>query len=92
MDLDWLPEDIKVVSWSDSDKNQILHETTNSKEGLVMTPNMTVDERISLCRFLEKLEDQETYCTSIGVRDVSRFRGKEIVQRNRVAQKNRKRI
>lgn len=67
-----------------------LHETTNSKEGLGMTQTMTVDERISLCRFLEKVEGQKTYCISIGVRDVSRFRGKEIAQRNRDAERNKK--
>lgn len=43
-----------------------------------MTQTMTVDERISLCRFLEKVEGQKTYCTSIGVRDTSKFRGKII--------------
>lgn len=55
-----------------------------------MTPTMTVDERISLCRFLEKVEGQKTYCTSIGVRDVSRFWGRETTQRNRDAERNRK--
>ena len=44
---------------------------------------MTVNERMSLCRFLEKIEEQETYCASIGVRDVSRFRGKEAAQTSR---------
>lgn len=55
-----------------------------------MTPTMTVDERISLCRFLEKVEEQEAYCTSIGVRDISKLRGKEIAQRNRDAERNNK--
>lgn len=45
-----------------------------------MTQTMTVDERISLCRFLEKVEEQEAYCTSIGVRDISKLRGKNILK------------
>lgn len=57
-----------------------------------MTLNGAVDERISLCRFLEKVEKQEIYCASIGVRDVSRFRGKEMTQRNGTVEGNRKRI
>ena len=38
---------------------------------------MTAAERISLCRFLEKVEEQETYCAAIGVLDVSKIRGSE---------------
>lgn len=53
---------------------------------------MTISERITLCRFLEKVEGQKTYCTSIGVRDVSRFRGREMAQRHRDAERERKRI
>lgn len=45
-----------------------------------MTQTMTIDERISLCRFLEKVEEQEAYCTSIGVRDISKLRGKNILK------------
>lgn len=41
---------------------------------------MTTAERISLCRFLEKIEEQEAYCASIGVRDISKFRGREPAQ------------
>lgn len=41
---------------------------------------MTVTERISLCRFLEKIEEQEAYCAAIGVRDVSKFHGRELAQ------------
>lgn len=41
---------------------------------------MTTAERISLCRFLQKIEEQEAYCASIGVRDVSKFRGREPAQ------------
>lgn len=41
---------------------------------------MTITERISLCRFLEKIEEQETYCAAIGVRDVSKFHGRELAQ------------
>lgn len=52
---------------------------------------MTVNERMLLCRFLEKIEEQETYCASIGVRDVSRFRGKEAAQTSRRGERNRKR-
>lgn len=56
-----------------------------------MTSNGAVDERISLCRFLEEIEEQKVYCASIGVRNVSRFRGREMVQRIRDVEKNRKR-
>lgn len=42
---------------------------------------MTTAERISLCRFLQKIEEQEAYCASIGVRDISKFRGREPAQR-----------
>lgn len=41
---------------------------------------MTTAERISLCRFLEKIEEQEAYCAAMGVRDISRFRGKELAR------------
>lgn len=51
---------------------------------------MTIAERISLCRFLEKLEGQEAYCASIGVRDVSKFRGRELAQQNRSTGDGRK--
>ncbi len=51
---------------------------------------MTLEERISLCRFLEKVEDQEAYCASIGVRDVSKFRGRVTSQSTGNAGKNRK--
>ena len=37
---------------------------------------MTLDERIFLCRLLEKIEEQEAYCESIGVLDRSSFQGK----------------
>lgn len=57
-----------------------------------MTLNGAVDERISLCRFLEKVEGQKAYCASIGVRDVSGFCGKEMTQGNRTVVGNRKRI
>lgn len=51
---------------------------------------MTVDERISLCRFLEKIEEQKTYCVSIGVRDVSKFWGSELAGRNIKIEKSSK--
>lgn len=51
---------------------------------------MTISERISLCRFLEKVEGQKTYCTSIGVRDVSKFYGSELAGRNIKIEKNSK--
>lgn len=44
---------------------------------------MSVEERITLCRFLIKMENQEACCASIGVRDASKFRGKEMTQRDR---------
>ncbi len=44
---------------------------------------MTLDERIHLCRFPIKIEDQEAYCAAIGVRDASKFRGKEVTQGSR---------
>lgn len=44
---------------------------------------MTLDERITLCRFLIKIEGQEAYCASIGVRDTSKFRGRPIALRSR---------
>jgi len=53
---------------------------------------MTVAERISLCRFLEKIEEQETYCAAIGVRDVSKIRGREMTQGTRNAEDDRKRV
>lgn len=37
---------------------------------------MALDERIFLCRLLEKMEGQEAYCESIGVVDRSSFQGK----------------
>lgn len=39
---------------------------------------MTLDERIFLCRLLEKMEGQEAYCESIGVVDRSSFQGKPV--------------
>ncbi len=51
---------------------------------------MTITERISLCRFLEKVEEQEAYCAAIGVRDVSKFRGRELTQRIRDTENDRK--
>lgn len=42
---------------------------------------MTITERISLCRFLEKIGEQEAYCAAIGVRDISKLRGRELAQR-----------
>lgn len=41
---------------------------------------MTLDERIFLCRLLEKIEEQEAYCETIGVRDRSRFQGEAVSQ------------
>lgn len=41
---------------------------------------MKTAERISLCRLLEKIEEQEAYCAAMGVRDISKFRGKELAQ------------
>ncbi len=43
---------------------------------------MTLDERITLCRFLIKIEGQEAYCASIGVRDNSKFQGRPVVQKS----------
>ena len=41
---------------------------------------MTLEERVFLCRLLEKIEEQEKYCEAIGVRDKSMFQGKEVLQ------------
>lgn len=41
---------------------------------------MTVDERVFLCRLLEKIEEQETYCETIGVRDRSTFQREAVSQ------------
>lgn len=51
---------------------------------------MTTAERISLCRFLEKIEEQEAYCAAMGVRDISRFRGKELAQGTGNTENNQK--
>ncbi len=51
---------------------------------------MTITERISLCRFLEKIEEQEAYCAAIGVRDISKFRGRELAQRTINTENDRK--
>ena len=50
---------------------------------------MTIDERIFLCRLLEKIEEQETYCETIGVRDRSTFQGEAVSQRKRIGQYER---
>ena len=39
---------------------------------------MTLDERIFLCRLLEKMEEQKAYCESIGVVDRSMFQGNAV--------------
>lgn len=52
---------------------------------------MTISERITLCRFLEKIEEQEAYCASIGVRDISKFCGNELAGKNIKIEKNSKR-
>ena len=50
---------------------------------------MTVDERIFLCRLLEKIEEQETYCETIGVRDRSTFQGEAVSQQRGIGQYER---
>lgn len=50
---------------------------------------MTVDERVFLCRLLEKIEEQEAYCEMIGVRDRSTFQGETVSQRKRVGRYER---
>ncbi|MBD5519532.1 MAG: hypothetical protein HDR07_13985 [Lachnospiraceae bacterium] len=50
---------------------------------------MTVDERIFLCRLLEKIEEQEAYCESMGVRDRSMFQGEAVSQRKRIGRYER---
>ena len=45
---------------------------------------MTVDERVFLCRLLDKIEEQEIYCETIGVRDRSTFQGETVLQRKRI--------
>ena len=37
---------------------------------------MTVQERVCLCRLIEKIEKDKNYARSIGVTNVSKFRGK----------------
>ncbi|MDE7176836.1 MAG: hypothetical protein K2O59_03395 [Lachnospiraceae bacterium] len=39
---------------------------------------MTVDERVFLCRLLEKIEEQKVYCEMMGVRDRSTFQGETV--------------
>lgn len=51
---------------------------------------MTLDERITLCRFLLKVEGQEDYCASIGVRDISKFRGKEMKNENNATREEKR--
>lgn len=41
---------------------------------------MTVDERVFLCRLLEKVEEQKAYCEMMGVRDRSTFQGEAVSQ------------
>lgn len=53
---------------------------------------MTTAERISLCRLLEKIEEQEAYCAAIGVRDMSKFRGRELAQYIKDAENDGKHI
>ena len=50
---------------------------------------MTIDERIFLCRLLEKIEEQETYCETIGVRDRSMFQGEAVSQRKKIGRYER---
>lgn len=50
---------------------------------------MTVDERVFLCRLLEKIEEQEAYCESMGVRDRSTFQGEAVSQRKRIGRYER---
>ena len=37
---------------------------------------MTVQERVCLCRLIEKIDKDKNYARSIGVTNVSKFRGK----------------
>ncbi|MBD5508225.1 MAG: hypothetical protein HDR05_09315 [Lachnospiraceae bacterium] len=50
---------------------------------------MTIDERIFLCRLLEKIEEQEIYCKTIGVQDRSTFQGEVVSQRKRIGRYER---
>lgn len=50
---------------------------------------MTIDERIFLCRLLEKIEEQEIFCETIGVRDRSTFHGEAVSQRKKIGQNER---
>ena len=50
---------------------------------------MTVDERVFLCRLLEKIEEQEAYCEMMGVRDRSTFHGEAVSQRKSIGQYER---
>lgn len=45
---------------------------------------MSVEQRIMLCRLLEKMDDQWEYGKKIGLENVSRFHGKKLEHRNRI--------
>ena len=51
---------------------------------------MTVDERVFLCRLLEKIEEQEAYCETIGVRNRSMFQGEAGSQGKRIGRYERR--
>ena len=42
---------------------------------------MTVPERVSLCRQIEKIDKNKAYAKVIGLSNVSKFRGKETGKR-----------
>lgn len=50
---------------------------------------MTVDERVFLCRLLEKIEEQEAYCATVGMRDRSTFQREVISQGKRIGRYER---
>ena len=41
---------------------------------------MTIKERVNLCRLIEKIDRNRNYSKSIGINNVSRFKGKKVNQ------------
>ena len=39
---------------------------------------MSVEQRIRICRLIEKMHGKEEFCERLGLKDISKFRGQEI--------------
>lgn len=50
---------------------------------------MSVQERMIICRLLERMNEQEAYGEKIGLENVSRFHGKQIVNYSEAGRKNK---